>query len=438
MRFPLADLENLGWWRAGRPPPAAAVAAVRASFCTGSVFHVHNHGVPSEKIVALREAGRLFFDQPAAEKWACAVGRMERSRGWEMYPQHRRHHAACLAAAAAAAPSPLWAPAPGAAEPSASEGILCERFVCGPPSVCSADVPRRSHPFYDSAWGRTFYEPNVWPSGSRGASLRAAFEEAYAALEPAALASLQLVASALGARHDAFDALVASDPAAWPGAPLRHHSRLQLNHYPSQLRRRGREKRIPPIRASRHLDTSLLSLLAREASTDGAGAAPGQSGALEVELAPGRWACVPSPPGTLTVFLGSLAAALTGYAAPPTTHRVSNPRPAVAHDSRRMSAGFVLKPDYSAPLSNLLRASPDYSALLPPPRRAVERGAPALAAELADFARPELMRVGHIGRVGWQSHAMIDRGLSRSEAVARFKVWKVEAVGRLQRAGGAL
>ena len=36
------------------------------------------------------------------------------------------------------------------AELSASEGILCERFVCGPPTICTDPATRSSHPFYDS------------------------------------------------------------------------------------------------------------------------------------------------------------------------------------------------------------------------------------------------------------------------------------------------
>eukprot|EP00966_Prymnesium_polylepis_P129229 2988895-Prymnesium_polylepis.1 len=46
------------------------------------------------------------------------------------------------------------------AEESAREGTLYERFVCGPPSVCSNRHDRPEHPYYDSAFGRVFYESN--------------------------------------------------------------------------------------------------------------------------------------------------------------------------------------------------------------------------------------------------------------------------------------
>ena len=243
---PVVDLECLRWF-GRRPPPTAAVAAVRESLKSASVWRIKNHGCPENKISALRAAGTRFFDQPAAQKLAYAVGTMDRSRGWELYPQHWRFHRATLASANSHATHP---------ELSATEGILCERFVCGPPSICSDSHLRRSEPFYDSPFGRVFYERNTWPHPEApGGQLQPTMEAAYDALTPIAAASLQCLAAACGLAHDAFDELIATSSAAHPHAPLRHHSRLQLNNYPSQLRDH-RCKRLPPIRASRHLDTS--------------------------------------------------------------------------------------------------------------------------------------------------------------------------------------
>jgi hypothetical protein len=50
-------------------------------------------------------------------------------------------------------------------------------------------------------------------------------------------------------------------PFCRPSPSLRHHSRMQMNNYPSQLRMRGI---IPPLRANAHLDTSLFTMLLRE------------------------------------------------------------------------------------------------------------------------------------------------------------------------------
>lgn len=299
-RFPSISLEGLLWHSAGCPPPAAAVAAVRAACLHhGGVWHASDHGIGGDVHSRLLAASRAFFDQPAARKSACAVGDGDRSRGWEMYPQHRRFHRARMAIAEL----------PPHAEPSASEGILCERFVCGPPSICSASARTLPpHRFYDSEFGRVFYERNVWPKDDGGA-LQAAAETAYPGFERLAHGCMQVIAAALGLPHTAFDELVSAQSPAHLAAPLRHHSRLQINNYPSQLPARGVAYTTCPLRASRHFDTSLLTVLDREPRVD-TEAVAGSSGALEVFLpsrgsaaggigdgADGEWTCVPARPG---------------------------------------------------------------------------------------------------------------------------------------------
>ena len=223
-----------------------------------------------------------------------------------------------------------------------------------------------------------------------------------------------MIAAALGAPHDAFDVLVASASPDRPEAPLRHHSRLQINNYPSQLRAGPGERRGCPIRASRHFDTSMLTVLCREPWVDDGAVAAGVSGALEVfDASEQRWICIPSPPGEVTVFLGNLAALLTGFALQGTTHRVSNPSPMSASDARRLSIGFNLKPDYTAKA-------------MPPP--AVRRALPGLPR----VREEDVPLIGLVGRIGWQSHAMQTRGLSRLEAVSTFKTWKNDTVARLR------
>lgn len=196
----------------------------------------------------------------------------------------------------------------------------------------------------------------------------------------------------------------------------------QVNNYPSQLQdRRGGGMRGVPIRASRHFDTSLLTVLVRQPSTD-LDALAGSSGALEVRLPEDQWrkddwradgwTCVPARPGELTVFLGNLAALLTGFRVHGTTHRVSNPCGHAAADSRRLSVGFNLKPDYTQPA-------------VPP---AALRAALALPA----VAEADVPMIGLVGRVGWQNHAMQERGISRLDAVSTFKSWKNETVAKLR------
>ena len=407
-RFPVANMEGLAWYGV-RPPPAAAIRSVKEAIrCHNGVFHVSNHGFAcTAELIA---ASKAFFDQPAASKWACAVGDMDRSRGWEMYPQHMRYHTATVRR------NTLYG-GKSHSEPSAVEGILCERFVCGPPSICNKDWPVRRpfQAFYDSDWARVFYERNVWPTADGiqdipGPSLRSSMEGAYPQLESVALASLQLVAAALGVPHTALDTLVARASREHPEAPLRHHSRLQINNYPSIVHVGHRP---PPIRASRHFDTSMLTVLSREPRVDSEASA-GSSGALEVyDHAEERWVCVPARDGELTVFLGNLIGLLTGFRLRGTTHRVSNPVPSAASDSRRLSIGFNLKPDYTAP------------ATVPP---AVREAMPWLP-RVPDGEGP---MIGLVGRVGWQNHAMMTQGLTRLQAVSSFKSWKNHTVARLR------
>jgi len=412
-RFPTASLQGLSWLGI-QPPPASAVAAVKTALAsTAGVWHLSDHQIGETS--ALISASKAFFDQPAARKWSCVVPPMDRSRGWEMYPQHLRFHRGVMASRGHAAE-----PGRSHAEPSAAEGILCERFVCGPPVVCNDDAaaPFAAHPFYSSRWARVFYERNRWPTGrdATESNLRAEMELVYPKLERVALASAQLLAAALGVPHTAFDKLITTASASHPEAPLRHHSRLQINNYPSQLRwgKRFNNRTSLPIRASRHFDTSLLTVLCRMPSVDNHELHAGSSGALEVYLSAERqWVCVPARPEEVTVFLGNLAGLLTGFALQGTTHRVTNPAEDAIERARRLSIGFNLKPDYGA------RAMP------PPLVRAHLTGLPQVDSEKVPL-------IGLVGRVGWQNHAMQTRGLSRIEAVSSFKGWKNEMVGKLR------
>jgi isopenicillin N synthase-like dioxygenase len=356
-------------------------------------------------------------------------------------------------------------------EPSAREGILCERFVCGPPSICSNDAhaSRPYHPFYDSDFGRVFYERNVWPSDedvvteedkvqpNRLPLLRTSMESTYAALEPIAAASLQSLAAACNLPHDAFDHLITSNSIIHPDAPLRHHSRLQLNNYPSQIvqlhnRDHGNNngQMILPIRASRHLDTALLTILCRESNNfDGSAQQqhsnnnisscrriPGRSGTLEVQLhdndddaAPHSWECVPANNnGELIAFVGSLTPLLTNFVCRPTTHRVSNPPNKYASNSRRMSIGYVLKPDYTAPAMSVK------SHVLSNNEKLISSTEEQLSynnIRMEDQEVPVPI-VGLIGRVGWQNHMIQTHNATRQEAVASFKTWKIKALARLK------
>ena len=80
-------------------------------------------------------AGVSGRDLPVHPPQRYAVEPMERARGWELYPQHRR-----FLAAVTQERSRRPTPHDGSASPewSANEGILCERFVMGTSSSSSS------------------------------------------------------------------------------------------------------------------------------------------------------------------------------------------------------------------------------------------------------------------------------------------------------------
>lgn len=449
----------------GGQPPEEAVDAAREGLISG-VMCVTGHGLESSLISNVVSHSQEFFDRPAQEKFPFSIDRMvcmaflpttqliinrlcdthqltvcicicncfcfclfvfffnfarkDRSRGWELYPHHLRFASRWTEACRTSKPSFL----PTDGEPSSRDGILCERFVVGAPGLCddSSDDDQASvhsnqwrsvwsgDPFYSSPFGRVFYELNRWPSLTVPL-LRPTSTALYNKMLGVSVAMARVIAAALDLPSGSFDRLL-FDPQGHQNAPIRHHSRLQINNYPSQLRPpRGLFAPRLPLRANTHLDTSLFTLLARDIPADVRHGC-GSSGALEVcvcteaaQRTP-RWMCVDSPnKHDLTLQFGSLIEYFTNGRVRGVTHRVSNPPLTVAANSRRTSIAFVLKPDYSVPARPLPGLEPA-SDLLP------------------DDHFPT---VGLVGRVGWQNHAMIFDGLSRETAVQSFKRWKLDA-----------
>ena len=199
---------------------------------------------------------------------------------------------------------------------------------------------------------------------------------------------------------------------------------------------------ILPIRASRHLDTALLTVLCREPNDVDSGAQhnniprsrrviPEGSGTLEVQLhvdnATQHWECVPAIDGELIAFVGSLTPLLTNFAVEPTTHRVSNPPAKLASNSRRMSIGYVLKPDYTTPaMSVKSHVSNNDEKLISSTEQLSNNFMRIMDQEVT------VPIVGLIGRVGWQNHMIQTQNATRQEAVAGFKSWKIKALARLK------
>ncbi|CAE7226355.1 tropC [Symbiodinium necroappetens] len=344
--IPAVDLDGCSWLSAGdgAEPPAEIVAAVRAALMSHGLFSATGHGVPSVVVKKVRAESLAFFDEPLEVKQSCAVYNMERNRGYEIYPHHQRFLEQWQATSV---------PPDAHAEPSAGQGIVCERFCCGPPAICEADEPRakstewKLDDYYRSAYG--------------GLGLHQCRNALFLGVQLSIFAASVLATTGLAT----------------------------LSEY--------------QLRAKAHQDFGAFTVLARSPGTDSGRAKCGQSGALEARLPSGSWACVPAREDALTVMPGTLIEYLTAGRCRGVMHRVSNPRPALAADSRRLSVTFVAKPDYTA-------------AAVPPD------------SNLADPSTPTL---GDLWRVGWQEKQRLMGTMPHGVAVQQFRRHRQELRQRL-------
>ena len=122
-----------------------------------------------------------------------------------------------------------------------------------------------------------------------------------------------------------------------------------------------------------------------------------------------------------------------------TTHRVSNPPITSAATSRRLSLGYVLKPDYTASAVANEAVLPHLQVSNPQDMARIERVAAATSTiEESRSHQPwTAPSVGMIGRVGWQNNEMQRKQLSRLEAKSNYKAWKVDTFKHLRTAAAA-
>ncbi|WIA18228.1 hypothetical protein OEZ85_009699 [Tetradesmus obliquus] len=262
---------------------------------------------------------------------------MRRGRGYEISPEHKQYMQAFQQQQQQQQQQQLAALCGSSREPSALAGILSERFMCGPPLT----QQQLQQPYYCSELGQVFFTPDVFPSSSTP-ELQPAMQACYSQCEIIAGAVLRLAAASLGLQQHFFDDKI-----------CRHHSNLQVANYPSQL--------LPPgphdLRKKAHIDSGSLTLLASQDYLPGSGWRAGNGGLqllsasgqwLEVQVAPGQWLEVEVPAGALLLNLGSLMSRWTNGLWKATLHRVTNPLPAKARSSRRLSMAFFHKPNYDA------------------------------------------------------------------------------------------
>jgi isopenicillin N synthase-like dioxygenase len=158
-------------------------------------------------------------------------------------------------------------------------------------------------------------EPNLWPVEVPG------FEDkSYAlfqSLDELGKRILQLIAISIGLAPDWFDERVA-----------RGNSVLRAIHYPPI-----RDKKTPAVRAARHEDINLITLLIGS-NEEG----------LQILSRDGAWIPVTSIPGAIVVNIGDIMKRLTNHVLPSTPHRVVNP-PGAKAGQPRYSIPFFMHPN---------------------------------------------------------------------------------------------
>jgi isopenicillin N synthase-like dioxygenase len=158
-------------------------------------------------------------------------------------------------------------------------------------------------------------EPNTWPA--EVPDFRAKALALYAELDALGQRVLQLIALSLGLRRDWFMQRVTCG-----------NSVLRAIHYPPI-----RDKETSAVRAARHEDINLITLLIGSSEAG-----------LQILARDGSWVPVTSIPGTIVVNIGDMMKRLTNHVLPSTPHRVVNP-PGARSDRSRYSIPFFMHPN---------------------------------------------------------------------------------------------
>lgn len=251
---------------------------------------VTGHGVDAALVERVFAANRAFFDLPLAEK--------------SRYAPTNGFYRGYVALGDQALSYSLDEPSPP---------DLYERF-----SIGQVAVPDDA---YHRARATDAFAPNTWPE--RPADYRPAMTEYYQRMERLAADLMEIFALALNL-----------PPGFFTDKIDRHITSLTVNHYPAPT--------VPPLpgqlRAGAHSDYGSLTILA---ATD----APG---GLQVRDRTGAWRDVAPVEGGFIVNIGDLMAQWTNDRWISTVHRVVNPPPERAAESRRLSIAFFHQPNDDA------------------------------------------------------------------------------------------
>lgn len=201
-------------------------------------------------------------------------------------------------------------------------------------------------PYFRTADALPHFMPNVWPADMP--EFAQAFTAYYDAMQALSIELMRACALALDLPEHWFDAKID-----------RHISALRVLHYPAQ----SGAAQSGQLRAGAHSDYGTLTILLSQ----------NVAGGLQVMGKAGDWLDVHAPPGSFVINVGDLLMRWTNDRWVSTLHRVLNPPPAHASDSR-ISLAFFHHPNYDAEvrcIESCLRpgAAPKYPPVLAGPYR---------------------------------------------------------------------
>lgn len=297
MNEPIAVID-LAPWFAGTSQGKAAVARQVALSCERIGFLViAGHGVPQDLIDAAFATANAFYKLPQAEKDRWRPAESSSARGYHAI--ETKNLAKTL----------------GYDNPP----DLREQFYIGPLQDWSASVAH-------IPGAMPLYAPNVWPAAPD--SYRPVMSRTYTALEELGRTLMRVFAAALDTPETFFDDKID-----------RHFSTLPANHYPPP----PGEPRPGQLRCGEHTDFGSLTILALNDAPGG----------LQVKMRDDSWSDVTAARGQFIVNIGDMMQRWTNDRWLSNLHRVVNPPQDRRVESRRLSIGYFLHPNYDAEIACL-------------------------------------------------------------------------------------
>ena len=278
---------DLAPWFQGTPTGKASVARAVATSCeTIGFLVISGHGIDQALIDETFAVVSGFYDQAQEEKDRWRPGDSAAPRGYHAI--ETKNLAKTL----------------GYDNPP----DLREQFYIGP--LTDRAFPPEAEPLYG---------PNIWPETP--ALYRPVMSRYYTAMEALGATLMHVFAAALELPETFFDDKID-----------RHFSTLPANHYPPPIG----DPKPGQIRCGEHTDFGSLTILALNDAPGG----------LQVKSRDGQWLDVTAERGQFIVNIGDMMQRWTNDRWVSNLHRVVNPPTDRRAESRRLSIGYFLHPNY--------------------------------------------------------------------------------------------